>query len=183
MKVYVDTGIFIDYLSKQALGGASLRSEPRRGRDPQKLYQDASDLLKCIADRHQGATSCLTFYEVEEALHKQWEAEARGVVNASSLRVLAARSIMPQAAMVIRFFELTVLDLTAGIVAQQLNHTALHIAGVRAADALHVMSASAFGADVIVSADDDVLQLDQKVTNSAGINMRCVDSDGALLIL
>ena len=183
MKVYVDTGILIDYLSKQALGGASLRSTARKGRDSQKLHGDAAQLLKCVADDHEGATSCFTYYELEEALHKRWEAEAKGVVNAAALRVLAARSIMPQAAMVILFFQLKVLDLTAAIVAEQLNHTAVHVAGVRAADALHVTSAVVFGADIIVSADDDILQLDGQVTNSAGKQMICTDSDGAVLVL
>jgi predicted nucleic acid-binding protein len=183
MKVYVDTGVFIDYLSPQALGGATLRSAPRRGRPPAQLYNDAAATLKRISDHHQGATSCLTYYEVEEALHKQWESEAKGLAHASTLRVLAARSIMPQTAMAIRFFQLQALELTPAIVAEQLNHPVLHIAGVRAADALHVATAILFGADLLVSADDDILQLDQQISNCLGAKIRCVDTDVALMLL
>jgi len=183
MKLYIDTGIFIDYLSKQALGGASLRTAPRNGRSPEKLYQDANKLLRSLIAPHTAATSCLTLYEVEEALHKNWEAEAKGVANASALRVLAARSIMPQAAMAMELFGVERLPLTSEIVYQQLNHRALHVGGVRAADALHVTTASVFGADMIVSADEDVLQLDGKVVNCNGTMMLCVDSNAALLRL
>ncbi len=88
MKVYIDTGIFIDYLSPQAIAGGSLRSTDRRGRTPQKLFEDAEKVLKRIAASHIGATSSLTYYEIEEALFKQMTSIAKGMTNASTLRVL-----------------------------------------------------------------------------------------------
>ena len=56
MKVYIDTGVFIDYLSPQAIAGASLRSTSRRGRTPSELFEDAESVLKLIASSHTGAT-------------------------------------------------------------------------------------------------------------------------------
>lgn len=109
MKVYIDTGVFIDYLSPQAIAGATLRSTNRRGRTPKKLFEDAENVLKMIASSHTGATSSLTYYEVEEALFKQLTSVATGMANASTLRVLAARSIVPQTLTAVRFLELVYL--------------------------------------------------------------------------
>lgn len=113
MKVYIDTGVFIDYLSSQAIAGSTLRPTDRRGRTPQKLLEDAENVLKMIASSHTGATSSLTYCEVEEALFKQFTSVATGMANASTIRVLADRSIVPQTATAIRFFGINVLDLTA----------------------------------------------------------------------
>lgn len=73
--------------------------------------------------------------------------------------------------------------MSAAIVTQQLNHPILHVQGVRAADALHVCTAINFDAELIVSADDDILQLDGKINNSKGIAIRCVDTNTALQLL
>lgn len=182
-KIYVDTGIFLDYLSKRSLGGAPLRAFPRRSRNIEKLAEDATAVLKKIADSHTGATSCLTYYEAEEALHKVWESQAKGAANASNYRILAARSIVQQVAMAVEFYCLQTLDLTAHIVSQQLNEPILHIRGVRAADTLHVCTAINFGAEMIITSDDDMLQLDNLVQNNKGMLIRCVDSDLALSFL
>ncbi|MBD2135833.1 hypothetical protein H6F47_26380 [Sphaerospermopsis sp. FACHB-1094] len=65
VSVYIDTGVFIDYLSPQAIAGSTLRTTQRRGRDPKKLFEDAEDVLKLVSAKHTGATSSLTYYEVE----------------------------------------------------------------------------------------------------------------------
>lgn len=183
MKVYIDTGVFIDYLSPQAIAGSTLRTTQRRGRDPKKLFEDAEDVLKLVSAKHTGATSSLTYYEVEEALFKQLTSVAKGMTNASTLRVLAARSIVPQTVTAVRFFEISVLDLTAGIVEAQLNNMELYIRGIRAADALHVASAIQFDAEVIISVDEDVLKLDGVILNSSGIPIKFCDTDLALNVL
>jgi hypothetical protein len=45
VKVYIDTGVFIDYLSPQAIAGSTLRTTDRRGRDPKKLFEDAELII------------------------------------------------------------------------------------------------------------------------------------------
>jgi hypothetical protein len=182
-RVYLDTGIFMDYLSPVAFGGASLRTAPRRGRSPQTLNSHAAALLRKVEQSHVGATSCLTYYEAEEALHRVWTMLTRGVAFANQTRVLAARTIMPQVAMAIRFFNLQELSLTPTIIAQLLNQPVLQVNAVRAADAMHVCSALEFGADVIVSADDDILKLDGQLQNAHGVPLRCLDTDHALAAL
>jgi predicted nucleic acid-binding protein len=183
VKVYIDTGIFIDYLSPQAIAGATLRSTVRRGRTPKKLFEDAENVLKVIGASHVGVTSSLTYYEVEEALFKQLTSVATGMVNASALRVLAARSIVPQTLTAVRFFGINILDLTAEIVEAQLNNVDLSIRGIRAADALHVASAIHSNAEVFISADEDLLKLDGVVTNKSGVFIKFCDTDMALTIL
>lgn len=183
MKVYIDTGVFIDYLSAQAIAGSSLRSTDRRGRTPQKLFEDAESVLKKVASSHAPATSSLTYYEVEEALFKQLTSVATGMANASTIRVLAARSIVPQTITAVRFFSIDVLDLTSTTVEEQLSNVELYIRGVRAADALHVASAINFDAEVLISVDEDVLKLDGVITNKSGVPIKFCDTDIALTIL
>jgi predicted nucleic acid-binding protein len=183
VKVYIDTGVFIDYLSPLAIAGATLRSVNRRDRTPQKLFEDAETVLKLIASSHTGATSSLTYYEVEEALFKQLTSAATGMTNANTLRVLTARSIMPQTVIALRFFAINVLDLTATIVESQLNNVELHIRGIRAADALHIVTAINFDAEVLISVDQDLLKLDGLIANKSGTQIKICDTDIALTML
>jgi hypothetical protein len=111
MRVYVDTGTLIDYLAQAAPVASILRSARRRGRTALKLYEDARDTLDLIATGHQGATSALTFYEVEEALFKQLAANARGLAHAASIRVSAARPIVAQALTAARLFSIQILEI------------------------------------------------------------------------
>jgi hypothetical protein len=74
MRVYVDTGLFIDYLSGRGPAATSLRSVGRRGRSLEQVLSDAERVLESIARRHEGGTSVLTYYEAEEAPYKSLEA-------------------------------------------------------------------------------------------------------------
>lgn len=183
MKVYIDTGIFIDYLSPQAIAGLTLRSTDRRGRTPRRSFEDAEKVLKKIASSHIGATSSLTYYEVEEALFKQLTSVATGMVNATTIRVLAARSIVPQTVTAIGLFGIDVLDLTAKTIETQLHNVDLYIRGIRAADALHIATAINFDAEILISVDDDLLKLDGLIINQSGIPIKFCDTDVALTIL
>jgi hypothetical protein len=76
-----------------------------------------------------------------------------------------------------------VLDLTAATFRLQLQQHALQTRGIRAADALHAASAIEFDADLPVSTDDDLLQLDGILTNRRGANILCRDTDSVLHLL
>lgn len=180
MRVYLDTGIFIDYLS--ARGHAGLRTAGRRGRSLTQLSTDAEQLLERLSRRHQAATSCLTYYEVEEVLYKQLYAGARGVSKAQKLLVPAARYIVVQTQMVVKAFKIAVLDLTSRTVDLQLQTIKLQAEGVRAADALHIATAVDFGAELVVSADDQILGLHEGLTTATG-KLKCLDAHAALQIL
>ncbi|MBZ5607117.1 MAG: PIN domain-containing protein [Acidobacteriia bacterium] len=183
MRVYLDTGVFLDYLSTRGNTNAILRSSERRGRTPAEMAVDAERLFEKVSRTHAGATSCLTYYEVEEALYRLLAQSAKGVSRAETLLIPAARSITTQVQMVVELFNVSVLDLTSGTVRLQLQQLELQTRGIRAADALHAASAIAFDADLLVSTDNALLHLDGVLINTQGLKIVCRDTDLALQLL
>jgi len=183
VRVYFDTGPFIDYLSARGAANALLRSAERRGRAPTDIAADAERLFQTVSRSHTGATSCLTHFEVEEALYAILARLTKGTSRADALLIPAARSITTQVQMVVDFFNISVLDLTAETVHLQLRQLDLQTQGIRAADALHAATAIQFNADLLVSTDEALLNLDGKLTNSTGRKITCADTDRALQLL
>ena len=176
MRVYFDTGPFIDYLSARGAANALLRSNERRGRAPIDIASDAERLFKMVSRQHTGATSCFTHYEVEEALYALLSRLTKGTSRADALLIPAARSITTQVQMEVDFFSISVLDLTAETVQLQLRQLDLQTQGIRAADALHAATAIRFNADLLVSTDEALLSLDGKLLNSVGRGIICADT-------
>ena len=129
------------------------------------------------------ATSCLTFYEVEEALYQLLALSAKGVSRGRTFLVPAARAITTQVQIVVDLFNISVLDLTSGTVRLQLQQLDLQTRGIRAADALHAASAIAFDADLFVTTDDALLDLDRILVNVRGSKILCRDTDSAIQLL
>ncbi len=167
------------------MGGtnAILRPAARRGRSPAEIAVDAERLFEAVARLHNGATSCLTYYEVEEALYRLIAQSAKGVSRAEMLLIPTARSITMQTQIVVELFRISVLDLTPETVRVQLQQLDLQTRGIRAADALHAASAIAFDADLLVSTDEALLQLDGVLVNARGRGILCRDTDSALRII
>lgn len=180
MRVYLDTGVFIDFLSGHVSTTAILRSSSRRGRAPAQMAADAERLFERIGRAHTGATSCLTYYEAEEALYRVLAQSGKGVSRTDTFLIPMARSITIQVQIVVELFNISVLDLTPATVRVQLQQLELQTHGIRAADALHAASAIAFDADLLVSTDDALLQLDGILTNTGGGKILCRDTDLAL---
>jgi hypothetical protein len=61
VRIYFDTGVFIDYLSIRSSTNAILRSAARRGRQQAQLAADAERLFEKVSRDHAGATSCLSY--------------------------------------------------------------------------------------------------------------------------
>ena len=80
-------------------------------------------------------------------------------------------------------FKISVLDLTAATVRLQLQQLELQTRGIRAADALHAASAIEFDADLLVSTDEALLQMDGILTNRRRGDMLCRDTDSAFHLL
>jgi len=116
VRVYFDTGVFIDYLSARGSLNAILRSAERRGRSPATIAIHAERLFENVSRAHVAATSCLTYYEVEEALYRLLVLSSKGVSHADILLIPVARSMTTQVQMVVEHFNISVLDLTAGTV-------------------------------------------------------------------
>ena len=183
MRVYLDTGIFVDYLSVRSGIGAGLRSSPRRGRSPLQLNADAESLLKTIAKKHKGATSVLTFYEAEEALYAQLSASTKGISNAQAMIIPPSRSLPLQVHAAAVLFNIAVCDLTAATIKTQLSNFDLQTRGTRAADAIHMVTAIEFDSDMVVSGDSGILTLDRVLMNKRANALVCCDSDVALTLL
>ena len=130
-----------------------------------------------------GATSCLTYYEVEEALYGLLAQAAKGISRAQTLLVPAARSITIQVQIVLELFNIAALDLTPATVRLQLQQLELQTRGIRAADALHAASAIAFNAGLVVSTDAALLHLDGLLKNGHGQKILWRDTDLALQLL
>jgi len=183
VRVYFDTGVFIDYLSLRGSANAILRSSARRGRTPSEIAADAERLFETVAKAHTGATSCLTYYEVEEALYGLLALSTKGVSGAKTILIPTARSITTQVQIVVELFNISVLDLTSGTVRLQLQQLDLQTRGIRAADSLHAATAIAFDADLLVSTDDALLHMDGVLVNMSGHKIRSLDTDSALQLL
>lgn len=183
MRVYFDTGVFIDFLSTRGNTNAILRTSTRRGRTPEEIASDAERVFERVARSHNGATSCLTYYECEEALYRLLALSAKHVSHADALLIPAARSITTQVQIMVELFNISMIDLTPATVRLQLQQLELQTRGIRAADALHAASAIAFDADLLISSDDTLLQLDAILLNARGRSMLCRDTDLALQIL
>lgn len=180
MRVYFDTGVFIDFLSVH--GNGTLRTTDRRGRTPAGIARDAERLFERVERAHAGASSCLTYYEAEEANYRQLRQSTKGVPRADRLLVPIARAITVQVEAVADLFKISILDLTAETFDLQLQQRPLQTRGIRAAYALHAASAIEFDTDLLVSTDDALLQLDGILTNRRA-NILCRDTDSALHLL
>lgn len=176
MRVYLDTGLFIDYLSARGPSGA-MRRASRRGRSGTQVAQDAEECFGLLASDHELFTSSLTFYEVEEAMYKSLAAAAQGVTHAERFLIPAARALMDQMAIAVELFGIRILDLSHDTIKAQLGQLDLRHGGIRAADSLHMTSAIAADANVIVSGDKSILDLDGRLRNVTGDLIRCFDTD------
>ena len=183
MRVYFDTGVFIGYLSARGSANALLRSSERRGRFPAEIATDAERLFESVSKTHIGATSCLTFYEAEEALYRMLSQSVKRISRADKLLIPAARSITTQVQIVVDHFNISVLSLTSETIRLQLQQIDLQTRGIRAADALQAATAIAFDADLLVSTDEAVLNLDGILLNTQGRQIMCRDTDLAIQCL
>jgi predicted nucleic acid-binding protein len=183
VKIYLDSGVFIDYLIGRGQAGSTLRSSTRRGRTPAQLLTDAETCFAAILANHVGLTSTLTLYEVEEAMYRALSASVRGMPSGDKLIVPAAREVMAQTLLTISLFKVRLVNLTPEIVNSQCSNAELQKRGVRAADALHIATALAENADIIISTDRDVTKLDGVFTAASGRALTCVDTDAAVRLI
>jgi len=183
VKVYLDTGVFIDYLIGSRHTHSDLRSTDRRGRAPARLGADAETCLSAIRKRHVGITSAITCYEAEEAMYGQLARSASGREDKDKFVIPAARAVITQILVTADRFRIALVDLTRSVVRSQSGNLELQERGIRAADALHVATALAEGAEMFITTDAKLIGLDEVFSTPAGLRLRCVDTDGAIRLL
>jgi predicted nucleic acid-binding protein len=99
------------------------------------------------------------------------------------LIIPVARDLVSHTLLTLDLFRIKLVDLTRVIVAAQCNNLKLQERGIRAADALHITTALAEGAELLITTDSNLIRLDNVFENSAGAPLRCVDTDQALALL
>lgn len=116
-------------------------------------------------------------------MYRALSASVRGMPNGDRLIIPPARAVISQTLVTIELFRIVLVDLTPHIVNAQCGNEELQLRGIRAADALHVSTALAEGADILISTDRDLIDLDAVFTSAAGNRLRCVDTDTAVALL
>jgi predicted nucleic acid-binding protein len=183
MRVYLDTGLFLDYLAPRGHAGTFLRTANRRGRTINDLSEDAAECLACISPMHEGMTSCLTLYEVEHTMYEKLKNLSTGLTDHHRYLITSARSLTIQVLSMVRYHGIRVLDLSQSVFEKAASELELQSRAIRAADSIHMATAMMNSADVIVTADDHLLGLDCVFRNPNGAQIRCVDTDVALTLL
>lgn len=183
MRVYLDTGVFIDYFINRSHAGHYLRTGRRRGRTSKKLHKDVVSCLSRISRRHEGFTSCLALYELEQALVTELKKVYKGSSHLNPFIISSARSAVIQGMTVAQIYNIKLLDVSENIVLKQLQEVTLQLHGIMAADSLHIVTAVQADADMIISTDTHIHKLDNVFQNSRGSQIRCVDTDVALTLL
>ncbi len=183
MRVYLDTGVFIDYFINRSHAGHYLRKGSRRGRSPKNLHKDVVSCLSRISRKHEGFTSCLALYELEHALVTELKRVYRGSSHLTPFIISSARSAVVQGMTVAQIYNIKLLEVSEKIVLKQLQEVALQLRGIMAADSLHIVTAVQADADIIISTDTHIHKLDNFFQNRRGAQIRCVDTDVALTLL
>jgi len=184
MVVYLDTGIFFDYLIYRSPAGATLRKTKRRGRTLNRLAQDATSCFHRLNTRHNPITSSvLTLFELEHSVFEELKSSSSGLSHKTPFLVASSRATITQGLTVADIYNIKLLDLTNHVVSKMLSEVSLQTKGIQAADSLHIVSAIMNNSEMIISTDKHILRLDNVFTNNAGQQIRCVDTDDALRLL
>lgn len=183
MRVYLDTGVFVDYFVYHAHYGKLLRRKGRRNRTIQQLHQDVSECFNKIRTNHDGVTSCLTAYEAEDALFTETINSLKGVRDKRKMAVMSSCGITSQVMLVKQFFNLRMVDLTEREFVEKNKQIDLQFKGIEAGDSLHIATAILTDADLIISTDRHLLALNNTLKNSAGTTIQCLDTNDAKQIL
>ena len=183
MRIYLDTGVFIDYLIYRSQAGSYLRNKGRRSRSVTDLFNDATECLNKIKRNHEGFTSCLTLVEAEETLYTTELRRSKGIPDRRRYIVISSRSFSDQILTMIDLFGFQIVDLSSQIVNRKANDSAIHQRQILARDALHLVTAIIHNADIIISTDQDLLRLNTTLSNDNGLPIRCLDTNDANRIL
>jgi hypothetical protein len=181
--VYLDTGVFLDYLAPRGHAGTFLRITDRRGRPVDQLSEDAAKCLIEIDSNHVGITSCLTLYEVEHAMYEKLRDLSSGLSDRHRYLITSARSLTVQVLSVVKYHKIRVLDLSQAIFEKTVAEIDLQSRAIEAADSIHVATGIVHDVDLIISTDDHMLNLNGIFRNSSGGQIQCLDTDDALLVL
>jgi predicted nucleic acid-binding protein len=182
VRVYLDTGPFIDYLSSRSPLALPLRAGGRKDRDRARLSNDAEECLKRLRF-HEALTSAFTVHEAERTLFDDLNRGSKGVSDKYRYLVMSARNLSAQVLTAANYFGITVAALRETELRELIAGRDIESRSIRPADSLHIATARRRNVDLIVTGDGDLLSCDRVFQNRSGTLMRCVDTDEALSLL
>lgn len=182
MIIYLDTGIFFDYLIERSHSESILRKNGRSKRDNEQLRNDVEECFKKFSG-HTIITSCITFYETEDAMLKQLKNGEDNIDNRSKLILMSARTVLDQVSLVANMYNIRCIELTSDIFTGIVNNAVLKSNGVKLGDSIHAITAVNEKAELIITGDNHMKKLNEKLINSDGKRIRCLDTDEAKLVL
>lgn len=185
MRVYFDTGVFIDYLIYRDSLISLLRNQTRRGRSLAELSEDVTNCLQIIARNHEGFTSAFTLYEVEKSMLYRLRRASSGIdlVDKNRYLVNSARLLFQQTLAAIQYHNFRILDLTENDLLKKMTELEIAIRNIKPGDSLHIATAILHNAELIISTDRDLLRLNNIFTNNNGLQIHCCDTDQAVNLL
>jgi predicted nucleic acid-binding protein len=101
-------------------------------------------------------------------MYRKLKSSTSGVPNANKYLIVSARPAVTQTLMTVDTFGIQLVELTKEVVRAQCGDLTLQMKGVRAADALHVTTALLHDAELLLSADEDILKLDGELSTVTG---------------
>ena len=180
MKVYLDTGFFIDYDSARNPVAISLRVAGRRNRSLRRVQTDAATTMDKLR-LHHSFTSTLAVIEYERAmfysLHEMTRGVSSGQQNAEALSKFYAGLFLD---IVCRQRHIRVIPLPANLI--RAASVATRASSLELRDAIHLECAIGFDCDMIISPDEHFHRLDRRITIS-GRPVRIVDTNVAVRML
>jgi len=177
MRIYLDTGVFFDFLIERGHVANTIR-KGRRGRSNSQLASDIGDCFQKF-NSHDVFTSNITLYEVEDAMFRNLSKTYGGVPNSKKFILMSSRPVILQTMTVCSIFNIIIEDVTAPIFDTALRNIEFQKEGILIGDSIHLSTAISQDVEMIISGDDHILNLDMKIKNSSNKLIRCFDTDVA----
>lgn len=175
MIIYLDTGFFIDYFSGRSMVAVNLRTESRRGRKVDQIQKDSESILKKTGT-HELITSVTTALEYSDNTYDELKKFSKGLPDISVENVMKTKA---ETAVFYKRCEkehIRLVPLDDKILLYALRNPEYDELEIK--DAIHVQTARISKANIIVSADSDLLKCDKTFDR-----IRILDTDGVLKLL
>ena len=174
MKIYLDTGFFIDYFSRRSMVTINLRVDSRRGRSIADI-QNAADLVIKKLSRHESITSVISSLEYADNTFKELKKFSFGLPDSTIENFMKNKLEVNILKKRCERDNIKIIPLDLDILTESLNNPEYDELEIY--DAIHIETARTYKVDIMVSTDDDLLKYDRK------FGLRIVDSDIALSLL
>lgn len=175
MIIYLDTGFFVDYFSRRSMIAVKLRTESRRGRSIQKIQEDSNTIMKKL-DPHKAITSVLTILEYKENTFSELKKFSRGLDDIKIENIMKNKTEASTLYERCQRNNIQLISLNSQILKEALTNQEYNELEIN--DAIHIQTARAYKAEVVVSTDSGLLKFDGLFDN-----IRIVDTDEALKLL